>query len=120
MGRLRRGAMWACVTVLAGVFVLVGTSKLRGPSAVRWSERFAQWGFPLRSQYLVGVLEVLGGLSLLIPKSRRVGAVTLIALMLGAVITHLVHAEPLRIAPPLILGGMVLIVSWWDTSRSSA
>ncbi len=119
MGRLRRVAMWACVIVLAVVFVLVGTSKLRGSSAVRWSERFDQWGFPPPVRPVVGVLEILGGVGLLIPKSRRAAAATLIALMVGAVLTHLVNAEPFRLAAPLILGGMAVFILSWSADRPS-
>jgi putative oxidoreductase len=119
MGSLRRIAMWACVVVLAVVFVLVGTSKLRGPSAVGWSKRFGRWGFPAHTHSVVGVLEVLGGLGLLIPKSRRAAAALLIALMIGALFTHLVNAEPLRLVPPLILGGMAALVLSWSARRPS-
>jgi putative oxidoreductase len=119
MGRLRRLALWACVVVLAVVFVLVGTSKLTGPSSVRWSERFARWGFPPHVHSVVGVLEVLGGVGLLIPMSRRAAAAALLALMVGALVTHLVHGEPARIAAPLILGGMALLVCSWGARRPS-
>src|SRR6266481_4766377 len=119
MGKLRRVAIWVCVIVLAVVFVLVGASKLRGPSAIRWSERFAQWGFPRPVRPVVGGLEVLAGVGLLIPKSRRAAAAILIALMVGALFTHLVHAEPFRLVPPLILGGMALLVLSWSADRPS-
>jgi len=117
MGRLRRAAMWTCVIVLAVVFVLVGASKLRGPSAVRWSERFARWGFPAHVHSVVGVLEILGGMGLLVPKSRRAAAAALLAIMVGALFTHLVHGEPFRLAAPLILGGMALLVTSWGARR---
>ena len=83
-------------------FVLVGVSKLKGPSAVRWNERFVHWGYPASVRYVVGVLEILGGLGILIPKARRGAAATLIALMIGAVFTHLIKDEVLRLIPPLI------------------
>jgi len=116
MLRLARVTMWACVTILAVAFVLVGLSKLKGPSAMRWNERFAHWGYPASAQYVVGILEVLGGLGLLIAKSRRLAAATLIALMIGALFTHLVNAEPLRLIPPLVLGGLALLVYSWRPS----
>ena len=113
MGRLRRVALWACVIVLAAAFVLVGASKLRGPSAARWSERFAHWGFPTAAPYVVGALEVLGGLGLLIPRSRRAAAATLIFLMTGALLTHLLNGEAMRVIPPLVLGGLAFVVYRW-------
>jgi len=113
MIRIPRAAMWACASLLAVAFVLVGLSKLAGPSAMRWSERLAHWGYPAGVGYAIGLLEVFGGFGLLIAKVRRAAAATLIALMVGACLTHLVHSEPLRLMPPLILGGLALLVYSW-------
>ncbi len=113
MTRLPRVAMWALAIFLAVAFVLVGISKLTGPSAARWNERFVSWGYPASVGYVVGTLEILGGLGLLIAKSRRGAAATLIALMIGALFTHLLDGEFLRIIPPLILGAMAVLVYSW-------
>ena len=113
MFRIPRAAMWVCASGLAVAFVLVGLSKLAGPSAMRWSERLAHWGYPAGVGYVIGVLEIFGGIGLLIAKVRRAAAVTLIALMVGACLTHLVNAEPLRLLPPLILGGLALLIHSW-------
>ena len=43
-------------------------------------------------------------------------AATLIALMIGALFTHLVNAEPLRLIPPLVLGGLAFLVYSWRPS----
>jgi putative oxidoreductase len=110
---LRRVVPLACAVVLAAAFVLAGASKLSGPSAARWSERFARWGFPARAHYVVGVLEILGGLGLLVPRTRRVAAATLIVIMIGALSTHLVNGEAPRVVPPLVLGGLAIAVYRW-------
>ena len=113
MIRIPRAAMWALSGFLAVAFVLVGLSKLAGPSAMRWSERFAHWGYPAGVGYAVGVLEVIGGFGLLIAKVRRAAAATLVAVMIGAFVTHVVSAEPMRLLPPLVLGGLGLLVYSW-------
>jgi len=113
MVTLRRAALWACVIVLAAAFVMVGASKLTGASAVRWGERFAHWGLPARGAFVVGVLEVVGGIGLLIARSRRAAAATLVVLMIGALATHLVNGEPFRGVPPLVLGGLAIVVYRW-------
>ena len=113
MIRLPRVAIWACATLLGVAFVLVGILKLAGPSAIRWNERFLHWGYPASTRYVVGVLEVLGGVGVLIPKSRRVAAAILIALMIGALLTHVVNAEFQRVIPPLVLGGLAVLVFVW-------
>jgi uncharacterized membrane protein YphA (DoxX/SURF4 family) len=110
MIKLPRAALWACAIFLAVAFVLVGMSKLSGPSATRWNDRFVQWGYPASARPVVGVLEILGGLGLLFTGSRRVAAAMLIVLMIGAVLTHLLQAEFTRLLPPLILGGLAALV----------
>jgi len=110
MSRLPRAAVWALAIVLALVFVLVGGSKLQGPSAVRWSERFANWGYPAGAGAVVGAVEILAGLGLLIPASRRAAAAVLAVLMAGAFLTHLVHGEFLRVVPTLVLGGLAMLI----------
>jgi len=110
MVRLRSAAVWAGAIFLAVAFVAVGLSKLAGASAARWSERFAHWGYPANASYVVGVLEILGGVGMLVPRWRRAASLTLGVLMAGALCTHLVHAEFPRVVPPLVLGGVAYLV----------
>jgi putative oxidoreductase len=107
---LPRAMVWACAIFLAAAFVLAGFLKLEGPSAIRWSERFVHWGYPANAHYVVGVLEILGGLGVLIPKWRRAAAAILVALMIGALGTHAVNAEFPRLIPPLVLGGLAFLM----------
>jgi putative oxidoreductase len=110
MIRLPRAVVWACAIFLAVAFVLVGISKLEGPSAMRWTERFAQWGYPANAQYVIGLFEILGGLGVLIPRWRRAAAAILVALMFGALCTHAIHAEFPRLIPPFVLGGLAFLL----------
>ncbi len=110
MVRLRSAAVWAGAIFLAVVFVAVGLSKLGGASAIRWSERFGHWGYPAHTAYVVGVLEILGGVGVLIPRWRRAASLILGVLMTGALGTHLVHAEFPRVIPPLVLGGVAFLM----------
>ena len=110
MIKLPAVAVWACAIFLAVAFVFVGISKLRDPAAVRWTERFVQWGYPANAQYVVGVLEILGGVGVLIPRWRQAAAATLVVVMIGALGTHAVHAEFPRLIPPLVLGGLAFLM----------
>ncbi len=65
--RLPGAAVWVCAIFLAVAFVLAGISKLEGPSALRWGERFADWGFPANTQYVSGVAQIIGGIGVLTP-----------------------------------------------------
>ena len=110
MIRLPRIAVWACAIFLAVAFVLVGFSKLEGASARGWTARLTQWGYPANARYLIGVFEILGGLGVLIPRWRRAAAAILVAVMVGALCTHVVHGEFPRVIPPLILGGLACLL----------
>jgi len=110
MIRLRKAAVWACAMLLAVVFVYAGVSKLRGPSAVGWTQRFAHWGYPPAASYVAGVLEIVGGFGVLIPRWRRAAAAILVAVMIAAFCTHAIHGEFPRLIPPLVLGGGALLL----------
>ena len=112
MVRLRRAVVWAGAIFLAAAFVAAGLMKLAGVSAMRWSERFAQWGYPANTAYVVGVLEILGGLGMLVPRWRLAASLTLCVLMAGALCTHLVHGELPRVIPPLVLGAVAFSMYW--------
>ena len=120
MIRLPRAVVWVCAIVVAMAFVFVGLSKLAGPSAMRWTERFAQWGYPAIAHYVVGVLEIAGGVGVLIPGWRRAAAAILVALMVGAVCTHAIHAEFTRLIPPLVLGGLAFLLSLSPAPRTTS
>ena len=110
MIRLPRAAVWAIAIFLAVAFVAVAMSKVGGASAMRWAERFQQWGYPANAEKVVGLFEVLGGLAVLVPGWRRAASLTLGALMVGALGTHAVHAEFARVVPPLVLGGLASLM----------
>jgi putative oxidoreductase len=110
MIRLPRAAVWALAILLAVVFVRAGISKLGGPSASGWAGRLAHWGYPPYARYVIGALEILGGLGVLIPRCRREAAAILVALMIGALCTHAVYREYPRLLPPLVLGGLAFLL----------
>ena len=69
-----------------------------------------QWGYPAHAKNVIGVLEILGGVGVLIPSWRRAAAATLVVLMIGALGTHAVHAEFPRLIPPLVLGALAFLI----------
>lgn len=110
---LRQTAIWTVAIVMGLFFVLVGLSKLAGPSATHWALRLSRWGYPPASRYVIGGIEISAGLGLLLPFVRRLAAVGLIVVMVGAFVTHLVHGEFVHLLPPLILAGVSCgLYSW--------
>lgn len=101
---------WSISIILALLFAAVGFSKIWGPSATRWSARFLNWGYPAGSQYVVGAVEIIGGLALFLPRSRKPAAGCIALVMAGALCTHLIHGELPRVVAPLILGMLALLL----------
>jgi hypothetical protein len=57
-------------------------------------------------------------LGLLVPPLRPSAAITLMVVMAGALLTHLLHGEFVRILPPLILGGFSFGLYSWQPRAS--
>src|SRR5262245_9898717 len=91
--RLPKPAVWALAILLAVVVGRARITTLGGPSASGWAGRLAHWGSPPCARYVIGARETLGGLGVLIPRCRRAAAAVLIAVMVGALVTHAVHGE---------------------------
>ncbi len=93
--------------LLAAIFAASGIAKLLAlPFEV---EAFARWGYPPAFMVLVGALEVAGAAGLLVPRLSALASACLAALMLGAIGTHLLHAE----WPMLALAtGIAALAAW--------
>ena len=119
MKNLFRTVRWILSIFLAFVFVAVGASKLVGPSSVHWAERFQRWGYPTGSSYVIGILEIVAGIAILIPRWRRMAAAALMLIMIGALCTHVLHGEWARMIPPVLLGGLAFASARWSGARPS-
>jgi putative oxidoreductase len=112
MRKLAAVGTWALQVLLGAMFVLIGTAKFFEPS---WARNFARWGFPPGFHLAIGVLEVVGGVGLMVPGIASYAALGLIAIMVGASLTHLVHGEAVRSVPHMVLLAVVALLR-----RSSA
>lgn len=78
--------------------------------------KFVHWGYPAWFSVVVGASELSAAALLLLPRRRFLGAVILVALMTGAVTTHIVNHDTLSdsIAAPieLILAGVAALAHW--------
>ncbi len=85
--RTRRMLEWAIVAILSLSFLAAGVPKIApGSGMVR---RFEAWGYSAGFATGIGLVESLGGLLILLPKTRRFGAGLIAADMVGAIFTHL-------------------------------
>lgn len=77
--------------VLASVFLMFGAGKFMDPA--KWIDKFTTWGIPVWFVSISGALEIAGAIGLLIPVLRGPVGLCLALFMIGAVATHVVHAE---------------------------
>jgi len=96
--------------VMSGMFIMAGGAKLMGSHSQ--VEHFAQWGYPLWFLYLTGIIEVGGGICLLIPKLQFYGIAVLSLTMVGAGFTHMKAGEMEAFPVPVVLLGLLLMLAW--------
>jgi putative oxidoreductase len=107
--------LWLLQLATAVLFFMAAYPKLVGsPAMVALFETigFGQW-----FRYLTGVLETVGGILLMIPGYTRFGALLLIAVMLGAVLTHftVLGDSPVHAAEYL---GLSLMIAWFRRDQA--
>jgi len=107
-GRARRVAVLVTQVALAVQFIAGGASKLLGSEQM--VTMFDDIGAGQWFRLLVGILEVAGGVGLLVPRLTGPAATGLVAMMAGAVITNVFV---LGIAPvtPLVFGALAAVVA---------
>lgn len=75
-----------------------------------WSGAFInRWGYGLYFMYFIGVCEFLGGLSLLIPRTARYGAMLLAIVMFGAAITRIVFGTSIDDVITIVFNMVVML-----------
>lgn len=103
-------ALWV-ITVLAGAFIaFAGFSKLSVP--VTWTANFAHMGYPGAMAYLIGTLELVGGVLLLSPALAPYAAAVLSGVMAGATVTHVVLGDVGHAPVPFALLVFFVIIGW--------
>jgi len=102
--------MKAVTYLLALVFALSGAAKLAGlPFEI---EAFARWGYPLWFMYATGAIEVAGAVALLARRVSALAAAGLAAMMVGALGTHVIHAEWGMLAVASVIFGLSAWRAW--------
>ena len=102
--------VWVLSVVLAGVFLLAGVPKITGRETV-WLQAVAMRDFPSWLRIVVGVVEVIGGLALLIEPVAAYAALVLSILMIPAAITQIMSGEP-GVYVPLVVLVLLLVLAW--------
>lgn len=116
--------VWVLQVLLALAFLLAGVTKVSQPrqklvASMGWVEDFSDTG--VRT---IGVLEILGGVGLLLPAVTGVAtvlvplaAVGLALLMVGAAATHRRRGEVPMIGINAVLLLLAVVVAWARSGR---
>jgi putative oxidoreductase len=110
--------VWILACLLAFVFLDVGWGKLISQRV--YVHEFELIGMGQWFRYVVGALEVLGGIGVLIPKYRFLAAMGLSVLMIGATAANIFQLR----APPLVglsavlftLAVTLALMNWRDVN----
>jgi len=97
-------ALWIPQLLFAWIYFNAG--RIKFTHRENWAASFRAWGYPEHFYLVIGVLEGLGGLALLHPKTAGYGFATLSIIMFGACLTHVVFGP----APNAIFTGVLTIV----------
>jgi putative oxidoreductase len=99
--------LWLLQILMAAAFALIGVAKFADPA---WARNFARWGYPDGFYMVIGTLEAVGGLTLLVPRLTSYAAAMLSVIMIAASLTHWLHGEMARVAPPLMYLAVLVVV----------
>jgi uncharacterized membrane protein YphA (DoxX/SURF4 family) len=90
MKRARTVVLWIVTILAAAVMVGPGVQKFTSPV---WQRMFRVWGFPEHFYLAIGIIEVVAGIGLLVPRAASASAITLMAVMAGAFVTRVTHGN---------------------------
>jgi uncharacterized membrane protein YphA (DoxX/SURF4 family) len=113
-GKASNIALWTLQALVALTFVAAGSGKLLGSAdmiALFDAVGTGQW-----FRYVTGLLEVVGGVLLVVPGKTAFGAVLLACVMAGAVVAHLTVLHTAATVP-LVLFALTALIAWGRRSQ---
>jgi uncharacterized membrane protein YphA (DoxX/SURF4 family) len=114
-GKVKTVALWVVTALLAALYVFAGAAKFLNAEEAR--RQFAEIGYPGWFLVLIAVLEIAGGLALLIPRLVPFAAAVLGVVMVGAVFTVLRHGDALQALVPLVCLVLLAAVGYARSPR---
>ena len=117
--------LWLAQALLAAAFLLVGWTHAFAPISVAIAR--APWvaSLPVALVRFIGVVELAGGLGVLLPAATRIrpaltplAAAGLATVMLLAIPFHVLRGESREIVINLVLGAIAAFVAWGRARRA--
>jgi putative oxidoreductase len=110
--RAAHRALWA-LQILMGVFFIVASAAPKFAGEAYAVQIFTEIGAGQWFRYLVGAIELAGGIGLMVPRLAGPAAVGLMGLMIGAGYTQAVVLDaPVMVTTPAILFVLAAVVAW--------
>jgi len=115
LGTWRHRLLLALCVCLAASFLVGAVTKFSGgPSffGPSYAVKFVEWGYPSWMRFVVGTGELVGGLALLVPARRFIGAAMLAVITAGATLTHVINHNPISesVAAPVTMALALTVV----------
>jgi putative oxidoreductase len=110
---------WILVALFVGPTFYYGYVKMIAePAKIR---KFAAWGYPIKMMQVLGVVEIIGAVSILFPELRLFGIAIWALILTGAVFTNMIHREPKKelFSVLTVLAHLILILAiniWLNTT----
>lgn len=117
-GKVATVAIWIVTVAEALMMALAGSTKFTG--AAGWTEMFVGWGYPAWFSPMTGGAEMAFALLMLVPRFAAWAAIALMLIMIGALVTLVVHDDPLGVTAPIVnmvLLSIVIAGRWKDRWR---
>ena len=92
--------------IIAVLFLLAGSGKFQTDSTM--ASNFKNWNLGIPTMFAIGIFEILGGIFLFIPKTNIYGCYMLIAVMIGAIVIHILNFQELGF--PILNTALIMIL----------
>jgi putative oxidoreductase len=110
--RAAHRALWV-LQILMGVFFIVASAAPKFAGEAYAVQIFTEIGAGQWFRYLIGAIELAGGIGLMVPRLAGPAAVGLMGLMIGAGYTQAVVLDaPVMVTTPAILFVLAAVVAW--------
>lgn len=106
--RIVNASLWLAALISASVFFVAAVAKFSG----LMDEQFEAWGYGGHFAVVIGLIEFLGALGLLLPRTAGWAALGLSVIMLGAIGTYVVNGDHVAALLPAGMLGLLALVLW--------
>jgi len=96
---------------LLTAFLMVFAGSTKVATKPEMVAGFASYGFGVGFLHFIGLCEILGGIGVLLPRTRFWASTLLIPILAGAVWMHATHSEASHLPIPALFLGLLIVHS---------